>query len=117
MKIFTKILFFILILSACSSSRGGMTANDVYRVNHRAELQKLQRERQARVRAAKKDTEKAERQANKETKAARKQRAKEEKLRKKARKAGEQRHLDWQSVETRERMKANKQESEKNFTN
>ncbi|MDR0729429.1 MAG: hypothetical protein LBF19_04820 [Prevotellaceae bacterium] len=107
MKIFTKILFFILFLSACASSRyGGMTSQEVYRINHRAELQKRQRDRQARARKDKKA-------AEKETK----QKEKEEKAQQRALKKGAERHLDWQSPETRERIKENKKESEKNFTN
>jgi hypothetical protein len=118
MRIFTKILFFILFLSACSTSKqGGMTSKEVYRINHRAELQKLQRDRQARAKDAQKAARKIAKNQSKEAKAIEKQKKKEEKAAKKALKKQQQRHLDWQSAETRERIKKNKKESTKQFSN
>ncbi|MDR2361589.1 MAG: hypothetical protein LBD91_02555 [Prevotellaceae bacterium] len=107
MKFFTKIVFFIFFLLGCVSSRyGGVMSREVYRVNHRAELQRLQRERQARSRREKEADEKATKEEKQEAKAL-----------EQAQKMGAKRHLEWQSPETRERIKANKKESEKKFKN
>jgi Skp family chaperone for outer membrane proteins len=119
MKFLTKILIFFVLLSACSSSKPhrGNTRSEVYAVNHRAELRKEQQERQARVKADKKAAAKEEKLRDKAMKAVTKQKKKEEKLRKRALKKGAKRHRDWQSAQTRERMKKNKKESQNKMSN
>jgi outer membrane murein-binding lipoprotein Lpp len=119
MKFFTKIVFFIILLAGCSSSglRVGKTPKEVYQINHRADLQRLQRDRQARAREAKKAAEKEARQQQKAMKAVKKQKKQEEKLLKRALKEGAKRHQDWQSAETRKRMNENKKKSQKQMNN